>query len=186
MSAFVHLFDPPTRCVVGTVGEPGERTFFLQVQDAERIISVILEKDQVRILAERMKDILDQVAPKSSSSIPIDDAPLAQPILAEFRIGILGLAWDDEENRIIIEAGSRVVELAELDGLSELTEDDEDEDEIVEGNEMLDIRLTVDLARGFVERSLRVVKAGRHTCPFCGNLLDQKGHVCQRANGYRR
>lgn len=181
MSSFVHSFDPPTRCVVGTVGGPGERTFFLQVQDADRIISVILEKDQVRILAERMNDILDQVAPDTVASTPIDDAPLAQPILAEFRIGVLGLAWDDEDNRIVIEAGSRVVELGDVEDLLALESNEEEET-----NEMLDIRLTVDMARDFVERSLRVVKAGRHPCPFCGNLLDPTGHICPRANGYKR
>jgi uncharacterized repeat protein (TIGR03847 family) len=181
VSGLVHRFDPPTRCVVGTVGQPGERTFFLQVQDADRIISVILEKDQVRILAERIQDILDQVAPDVVAPSPIDDAPLAQPILTDFRIGILGLAWDDVENRIVIEAGSRVVELEEIGDLPELEIEDEDAN-----NEMLDIRLTVELARGFVERSLRVVKAGRPPCPFCGNLLDPTGHICPRANGYRR
>ena len=185
MSAFVHRFDPPTRCVVGTVGGPGERTFFLQVQDANRIISVILEKEQVRILAERIKDILEQVAPNSVPTLPIDDAPLAQPILAEFRIGILGLAWDDVDNRVVIEAGSRVVELGDVDDLSELDPEESVEDDD-DANEMLDIRLTVELARNFVERSLRVVKAGRPPCPFCGTLLDPMGHVCPRANGYRR
>lgn len=184
MSGLVHRFDPPTRCVVGTVGAPGERTFFLQVQDAERIMSVILEKDQVRILAERIKDILDQVAPvrpNSTAAHPVDDAPLTQPILADFRIGILGLAWDDVENRIVIEAGSRVVEVEEIGEMPELELEEDDNT-----NEMLDIRLTVELARGFVERSLRVVKAGRLPCPFCGNLLDPDGHICPRANGYRR
>jgi uncharacterized repeat protein (TIGR03847 family) len=171
VSGLVHRFDPPTRCVVGTVGQPGERTFFLQVQDADRIISVILEKDH----------ILDQGAPDVVAPSPIDDAPLAQPILTDFRIGILGLAWDDVENRIVIEAGSRVVELEEIGDLPELEIEDEDAN-----NEMLDIRLTVELARGFVERSLRVVKAGRPPCPFCGNLLDPTGHICPRANGYRR
>lgn len=183
----MHRFDPPTRCVVGTVGQPGERTFYLQVQDADRIISVILEKDQVRILAERIKDILDQVEPvmpntfNLNTMIPIDDAPLAQPILADFRIGILGLAWDDVENRIVIEAGSRVVEVEEIGQIPELEPEDESD-----ANEMLDIRLTVEMARAFVDRSLRVVKAGRPPCPFCGNLLDPIGHVCPRANGYRR
>ena len=184
MSGLVHRFDPPTRCVVGTVGQPGERTFFLQVQDADRLMSVILEKDQVRILAERIKDILDQVAPvdpHSANPIPFDDAPLVQPILADFRIGILGLAWDDAENRIVIEAGSRVVEVEEIGEMPELEPEDDDDT-----NEMLDIRLPVDLARRFVERSLRVVGAGRPPCPFCGNLLDPSGHICPRANGYRR
>lgn len=183
MSAFVHRFNPPTRCVVGTVGQPGERTFFLQVQDDERIISVILEKDQVRILAERIRDILDQVAPDTISKLPIDDAPLAQPILAEFRIGIIGLAWDDEENRVVIEAGSRIVELNDVGDLPDLDGEEENEDD---ANEMLDIRLTVELARSFVERSLRVVRAGRPPCPFCGELLEPTGHICPRANGYRR
>lgn len=177
----MHRFNPPTRCVVGTVGEPGDRTFFLQVQDDDRIISVILEKDQVRILAERIQDILDQVAPGVVSPLPIDDAPLAQPILADFRIGVLGLAWDEMGSRIVIEAGSRIVGVEEPDEIPELeVENDSDE------NEMLDIRLTVELARGFVERSLRVVRAGRPPCPFCGNLLDPAGHICPRANGYRR
>jgi uncharacterized repeat protein (TIGR03847 family) len=181
VTGFVHRFDPPTRCVVGTVGQPGERTFFLQVQDGDRTVSVILEKDQVRILAERIQDILNQVAPDVSAPVPADDGPLLQPILADFRIGILGLAWDDVDNRVVIEAGSRVVELEEIGELPELEQEDEGTT-----NEMLDIRLTVELARGFVERSLKVVKAGRPPCPFCGNLLDPVGHVCPRANGYRR
>ncbi len=179
MSGIVHRFDPPTRCVVGTVGQPGERTFFLQVQDANRVISVMLEKEQVRILSERLKDLLDQVAPESAAIFEVDDAPLTQPILADFRVGILGLAWDADERRVIIEAGSRVVEIEDGDDLPR-----EDGDE--ESNEVLDIRLTVAQARGFIERSLRVLRAGRPPCPFCGNVLDPSGHICPRANGYRR
>jgi uncharacterized repeat protein (TIGR03847 family) len=146
VSGFVHRFDPPTRCVVGTVGLPGERTFFLQVQDGERIVSVILEKDQVRILAERIQDILNQVAPDVIAPLPVDDGPLVQPILADFRIGILGLAWDDEENRIVIEAGSRVVELEEIGEIPVLEVEDEDA-----SNEMLEIRLTVEMACELLE-----------------------------------
>jgi uncharacterized repeat protein (TIGR03847 family) len=191
----VFLFDPPERFVVGTIGSPGERAFFLQARSAARVISVALEKQQVSVLAERLGELLDEVVRRSGGSAPVpavspselaDADPLDQPVLEEFRVGTLALAWDADDQIVIIEA------LA----LSEANDDDEDgsseveipfnEDESTEGPDVLRVRLTGAQARAFVDRAQRVVAAGRPQCPFCGLPLDPGGHVCPRQNGYRR
>ena len=63
----IHEFDPPERFVVGTVGEPGARTFFIQARAGARMVSVALEKQQVAALAERVDELLDQVLDDGSS-----------------------------------------------------------------------------------------------------------------------
>ena len=91
----IHEFDPPERFVVGTVGEPGQRTFFLQARAGARMVSVALEKQQVAALAERVDELLDQVLDEASSPtlipavapLDLDDAePLEQPIEEEFMV----------------------------------------------------------------------------------------------------
>jgi uncharacterized repeat protein (TIGR03847 family) len=191
----VFLFDPPERFVVGTIGQPGERTFFLQARSAARVVSVALEKQQVSVLAERLGELLDEVVRRSGGSAPVpavspselaDVEPLDQPVLEEFRVGTLALAWDSDAEIVIIEA------LA----LTETTGDDDEsasevdiafnDDETAEGPDVLRVRLTGAQARAFVERAQRVVAAGRPPCPFCGLPLDSGGHICPRQNGYRR
>src|SRR5687767_623808 len=108
----IHGFDPPERFVAGTVGEPGQRTFFLQAKSGERVVSVALEKQQVAALAERIDELLDEVmgAEGMASVIPavaplaLDDTePLDQPIHEEFRAGTMTLSWDAADNRVVIE-----------------------------------------------------------------------------------
>jgi uncharacterized repeat protein (TIGR03847 family) len=177
-------FDPPDRFVAGTVGEPGERTFYLQASAGGRVVSVALEKVQVAALAEKIDELLDEVrrrqgdesaVPPSTSRELEDVAPLDAPIEEEFRVGTLALAWDGDTSSILIEAQSTVPE--------------EQTAEPVEGAEftgdMLRVRLTPLGARAFARRAQRVVAAGRPPCPLCGNPLDPQGHVCPRQNGHR-
>jgi uncharacterized repeat protein (TIGR03847 family) len=191
----VFLFDPPERFVVGTIGQPGERAFFLQARSAGRVISVALEKQQVSVLAERLGELLDEVVRRSGGSAPVpavspselsDTEPLDQPVLEEFRVGTLALAWDAEAEIVIIEA----LALSESTGEEDESAADVDiafnDDESAEGPDVLRVRLTGAQARAFVERAQRVVAAGRPACPFCGLPLDSGGHVCPRQNGYRR
>lgn len=191
----VFLFDPPERFVVGTVGQPGERAFFLQARSSARVVSVALEKQQVSVLADRLGELLDEVVRRSGGSAPVpaaspsdlsDAGPLDQPVLEEFRVGTLALAWDADAEIVIVEA------LA----VSESTDDDDDEssntelafsdDTSADGPDVLRVRLSGAQARAFVDRAQRVVAAGRPPCPFCGLPLDTGGHVCPRQNGYRR
>src|SRR3954471_16613564 len=109
----VFLFDPPDRFVAGTVGQPGERTFFLQASASGRVTSVALEKIQVAALAERLAELLDEVRRRLGDEVEIpavppptldDMAPLDTPLMEEFRVGTLALAWDADANRVVIEA----------------------------------------------------------------------------------
>ena len=112
MPPVVHEFDPPERFVAGTVGPPGQRTFFLQARDGARLTTVGLEKQQVAVLAERIDELLDEVmaSPDNTALIPAvapldleDSEPLDQPIEEEFRAGTMTLAWDTTSQRIVIE-----------------------------------------------------------------------------------
>lgn len=173
----VFFFDPPDRFVAGTVGQPGERTFYLQASGGGRTVSVALEKLQVRILAERLDDLLDAVRPAPADPVPEDTAPLDAPVEEEFRVGSLGLAWDADGERCVVEA------LAQSD---EGDPEVEPLTDVEEGPDALRVRLPLAMARDFVRRALRVVAAGRPPCPLCGLPLDPAGHVCPRQNGHRR
>ncbi|UNO39163.1 DUF3090 domain-containing protein [Streptomyces sp. MST-110588] len=194
MSRQVFFYDAPDRFVAGTVGLPGRRSFFLQATASGRTTSVALEKTQVAALAERIDELLDEVVRRSGGNAPVpavaptelsDTAPLESPVEEEFRVGTMALAWDGEEQRMIVEAQALVELDADTDeDLAEaeerLLQDDEN------GPPMLRVRLTGTMARAFAKRALEVVNAGRPPCPLCSLPLDPEGHVCPRQNGYRR
>lgn len=189
MAPLVHGFDPPERFVAGTVGPPGERTFFLQAREGARLVSVALEKQQMQALAERVDELLDEVLASShgDAAVPaiaplaLDDTdPLEQPIQEEFRAGTMTLSWDPDDERVVIE----VFPFMEA---AVVTPDQLDEDfEEPEPDEVFLVRLPAGVARAFVKRAEQVLGAGRPDCPFCGNPIDPEGHLCVRANGFRR
>ena len=165
------VFDPPERFVAGTVGPPGGRTFFLQASGEGRTVSVSLEKVQVSVLADRVNDLLDAHA-EGTATEPLGDGdtdPLDTPIEDEFRVDTLSLAWDPDRLVLVIECH------------------DQDPEEVEEETlQTLRVVLPPQLARAFARRCGKVVSAGRPACPFCGQPLDPTGHICPRANGYRR
>lgn len=179
MDPVMHSFDPPERFVAGTVGAPGQRTFFLQARSGRRVVSVALEKQQVSVLAQRVDELLDELMHADTDILipavaPLDladDGPLEQPIDEQFRAGTMTLSWDGEDERIVIEVFP--VEAA-------------DEEALDSAGEVLVVRLPAASARAFVERSRKVVSAGRPDCPFCGEPIDPVGHLCVRANGFKR
>jgi uncharacterized repeat protein (TIGR03847 family) len=176
-----YIFDPPERFVAGTVGEPGDRTFFLQARDGGRVVSVVLEKVQVAVLAERLGDLLDELERRGIEGVevadPEDDAPLDEPLVEAFRAGSLTLGWDGGADRILVEARAQ-----DEDG--EAVDPDEDDDEDEDGPDLLRVRITAAAARAFIERAEQLVAGGRLPCPLCGAPLDPRGHICPRRNGH--
>jgi uncharacterized repeat protein (TIGR03847 family) len=212
----MFVFDPPDRFVAGTVGQPGSRTFFLQARRAGQVISVVLEKVQVAVLAERLGVLLDELEARgitlSGTGVDVDDEPLDEPINETFRATTLTLGWDGDAERILVEARAETDEDEDDDEDAAAEEDDDDDDEPVidmseveglagtaagellaafeaadddaEGPDTLRVRLTADAARGFVNRAIEVIAAGRLPCPLCGQPLDPQGHICPRRNGH--
>ncbi len=183
MTHQVYAFEPPERFVAGTVGPPGERTFFLQARGGGRLVSVALEKVQVALLAEKLDELLTEahrrfgVELPDTSSGPADNEPLDTPLDEEFRVGTLGLAFDVDTATVVIEA------IAVVEGEAE---EDEEDETVTADRDRLRVRLTPAATRAFIDRARRVVASGRPPCPLCGQPLDARGHLCPRHNGYRR
>lgn len=201
MAGLTFEYDAPQRIVVGTVGEPGGRTFFLQVRGARAgtpgisVTSVSLEKQQVTVLAERLDEMLDEILRRSGGSAPVPAvAPVGQedldpldPPEEDFRVGTMSLGWDVERELVVIECfaalDSDFVAGAEVE-----ESDDQEDDPPGTGGDRNVLRVSMSgaTARLFVRRAAAVVAAGRPPCPFCEGPLDPQGHICPRANGYRR
>jgi uncharacterized repeat protein (TIGR03847 family) len=167
-----YEFSRPERFIAGTVGEPGERAFYIQVRTSSRLFSVAVEKAQVQAISARLDVMISEIRKANPliniEKFPIDDSPLESPVDAEFQVGAMSLAWDEESALISIE-------------LYELEEDEEDSE-----GEVVEINISLGMAAAFSSRSKAVVNAGRLPCPFCGIPIDPRGHLCPRANGYRR
>jgi len=185
MPTLVHQFDWPDRVVVGTVGRPGSRTFYLQVRDGARSASVALEKEQSAVLADKIDEVLDALmadegnrfnVPATTAAELVDDDPLDQPVEEQFRAGLIRLGWDPSTVQVVVE----VFPFVEAD---DDTDDDTDgETAETEPAEMLLVRMPVGTARAFVQRTRLVVRSGRPLCPLCGRPVDDDGHVCGAAD----
>lgn len=163
--------EEPLRCIVGTVGLPGERTFYWQIKTKSNNFSVRLEKQQAAVIAEQIENLLDDNFDKEIDSgrknaPTIDKEPLELPIIEE--LSLLGIG---------IFLNGRNIEISlNLDGLETPDQD----------KQTIQVILTRNQAREFCARTRVVVAAGRAICPFCSLSIEVSGHLCLRANGYRR
>src|SRR4051812_7210738 len=134
MTHQVYAFEPPERFVAGTVGPPGERTFFLQARGGGRLVSVALEKVQVALLAEKLEELLLEAHRRFGVDLPepaattTDNEPLDTPLDEEFRVGTLGLAFDVDTATVVIEAIAVSEEEVEEEEPA-VADDDEDDEE---------------------------------------------------------
>ncbi len=204
-----HVFESPERFVVGTVGQPGAREFYLQARAGERAVTVGVEKAEVAALAEGLTVLLTEVR-KGGVTQPagatIDRDPLEGAdggVEADFTLDRLTVAWDGHS--VVVEAAATApptgpddelpapelsdeeaadlaAVLAELDAdLDDLDVPDE-LDDLDQPVASLRVRLTLDQAYGFVSRAEAIVAAGRQPCVLCGKPDDPEGHLCPRLN----
>jgi len=177
MPTRVHEFAWPDRVVVGTIGLPGARTFYLQVRAGTQIVSIALEKQQSALLAEKIDEILDQLmtvegnpfSVPTSTPIELVDNDQLEAVEEQFRTGSMSLGWDPTTAQVVIEAYA----------ITDVDADDESLDEVgANAAEMLLVRMPVGTARAFAKRTREIVGAGRPTCPLCGYPIDADGHIC--------
>lgn len=167
-----YEFKSVDRFICGTIGEPGEREFYLQVRAGSALVSASLEKTQASTLAQRLEILCKQVSKEDVTlvvdRVDRDDAALESPVDKDFAIGAISIAWDDSLKKICVE----------LFSIKEIEVEDEAPD--------ITMNLTLGQAKAFIVRTSAVVNAGRVPCPFCSLPIDPRGHLCPRANGYRR
>lgn len=165
------------RFTVGTVGLPGERTFFIQIRTAEQLLSLSLEKSQTMALSERLRYMVKEIRTAHPlihiENLERDSLPLEIPIDEEFRIGSMALFYDESTAEI-------QVDLREM-----ATDIDDDLDDMTD-TDVVRAFITPAQAIAFADRADLLVASGRKPCPFCGFPIDPNGHLCPRANGYRR
>lgn len=163
MSTITHGFDWPDRFIVGTVGLPGDRTFYLQAKDHDRTFSVALEKQQSAALADGIGELLSQLrelegnpasVPDETDALLVDNEPLDLPLDEEFRVGVLTLGWDPTTTQVVIEAApAPEIDPEQLEDITSI--------EDIEPEQLFVVRIPVGSARAFVERTRAVVAAGR-------------------------
>ncbi len=176
----LRTFTDVSRFTVGTVGLPGERTFYLQLNSGNTVISASLEKSQVAALSERLEYMLKEIrlvhplAPRPQ--LIRDSLPLEMPVMDEFRIGSIAIFFDEDTQLIQID----------LREVNTNDEDLDDESPLLEDIQVIRLFISPSQAKTFHDRAELVIAAGRQPCPFCGFPIDPQGHLCARANGYRR
>jgi len=172
--------DPVTRLTADTVGVPGRRSFFLQAASGADQVTLLLEKEQVRALAERLQSLLPEMAaehpedPDEARAAEAGELSLMEPLEPDFRVGQLSLDYDSGRDRFVMVA-------------TELTAAEADEDTAPpEPPEPREVRLWVTRPqlRVLARHGAQVVARGRPPCPLCGLPLDAAGHVCPRQNGH--
>lgn len=161
-------------------GRPGERTFFLQSRSETLTLTYQLEKGQVEVLGEKLKELLLMIDPNDPirSGTPARDPAyaLSAPIEPEWRVGTIGLTYEEVADAVVVA----------LEPVSDTAEEGPAEDS---GPDVEDfavrIMLTREQVRAFILHALAIVGEGRPLCQLCGLPMDPDGHKCPASNGHR-
>jgi uncharacterized repeat protein (TIGR03847 family) len=155
-------------------GRPGERTFYLQARGSSGVHSFLIEKQQVAIFAEKLQEMLLMIDEEDTiaSAAPQRDPALGleEPVEPEWRIGTIGLLYDESRDIVVIV-------------LQEIRAEDEEEEEDDEAGYRFFLRR--DQVRSLILHALAAVAEGRPLCQLCGLPMDPDGHVCPASNGHR-
>jgi uncharacterized repeat protein (TIGR03847 family) len=163
--------DPVDRITADAVGEPGDRTFFLQARKGQETLTVVLEKEQVRLLAASIMEILEKVGIETDpAAVPDADLGLEEPVVGLWRAGRLSIGYQEERDLLVLD-------------LEEMTpEDEEGQDRVPEEAR---VWATREQMLAMARHGAEVVAAGRPACQLCGQPMNPEGHWCAAKNGHR-
>lgn len=167
MASHIEL-NPVSHLTIGTVGPPGQRVFYLQGSKGSDLISLIIEKQQASMLASSLETLLEELSqkyPQDDDREPVwTDMRLREPVESLFRVGNMGLGYNEEVGRIVIVS-------------YELVEEDEDPN-------VVSFWASRSQAHSLIKHANEVVQAGRPICGNCGQPIDPGGHFCPNRNGH--
>ncbi len=171
-------FERVDRITAGAVGEPGQRTFFIQAREGERVITIAVEKEQVELLGTSILEILASVGRETGEGPSSDELGLEPPLEPLWRAGRLSIGYAEERDLMLLE----------LEEQTEETEDaGEDEPAAEDVPEPARVRLWATREQMFAlaRHGAEVAARGRPRCRYCGNPMDPEGHMCPAMNGHR-
>jgi uncharacterized repeat protein (TIGR03847 family) len=170
------------RITADAIGEPGARTFYLQARHDDDLVTVIVEKQQVQLLAASILELLSDVTLETGEGPDDDEMELEDPVDPRWRAGRLSIGYDEGRDLFMLE-------LTEYDPDADDQEEGEDDDpESALDHDVEVVRLwaTREQMLALSRRGAAVADRGRPTCQFCGNPLDPEGHACPAMNGHSR
>jgi uncharacterized repeat protein (TIGR03847 family) len=188
MGSMLIELDPVDRLTAGALGDPGERVFYLQGRQSDRLVTVLVEKQQVELLAASLVEILARAGKETGQGPPEEEMDLEEPLLPEWRAGRLSIGYDEDRDLVLLECEEYVPAADDEDD-----EDDEEEEEAAEpveptlpGEEPGRVRFWAsrEQALALARHGAAVAAAGRPRCELCGNPMDPEGHVCPALNGH--
>jgi uncharacterized repeat protein (TIGR03847 family) len=169
--------DPVDRITAGAVGPPGQRVFYLQGRQFDRLVTVVVEKQQVELLAASLVEILARAGKETGQGPPEEEMELEEPVVPEWRAGRLSIGYDEDRDLVLLECEEYVP-----------APDDEDEDDVATSGEVEPGRIRFwasrEQALALARHGAAVAAAGRPRCELCGNPMDPEGHVCPALNGH--
>jgi uncharacterized repeat protein (TIGR03847 family) len=170
MPSSEHDLPDVDRFTAGTVGEPGQRIFYLQAVAGGEVVTLRLEKGQVAALAQYLAELLSDLPTPSPEEVVASAMELQEPVDEEWIVGQLGVVFDESRDRMVVRADEIAAE--------------EDEDETTLG--MARFALTRAQVHAFVVRAATLMQSGRPPCPLCGRPIDPEGHMCIKTNGHAK
>jgi uncharacterized repeat protein (TIGR03847 family) len=175
MTSSEYDLKPVDRLTTGAIGPPGKRVFYIQARKENHLLTLIVEKQQVQLLAERLEKFLDELherypdLPKAEANYEDQEMALEQPIDPAFRVGLLGLGYDEEKDLLVLVARE--------------VETDED---LLETSSVARLWCTRTQLRRMCQWGTEVASRGRPICGNCGQPKDPEGHFCPKSNGHKK
>ncbi|RMG98600.1 MAG: DUF3090 domain-containing protein [Chloroflexi bacterium] len=169
MARHIEL-NPVSFLTVGTIGPPGQRVFYLQGGRGPEVVSLIIEKEQAIMLANSFESLLVELQEKFPATATPEQEPLwtdmrlREPVNALFRVGNMGLGYNEDTDQVVVVA-------------YELVGEDEEPN-------VVSFWATRAQIKAIIPHIYEVVKAGRPICGNCGAPIDPDGHFCPQRNGH--
>jgi uncharacterized repeat protein (TIGR03847 family) len=177
--------DPVDKLTAGAIGEPGHRTFYLQARSGPDLVTVLVEKQQVELLAASILEILATVGAETAEGPGEDELALEDPVDPRFRAGRLSIGYEERRDLMLLEIEEQEEEEDEEGGEDDEGSVEPDEEDLSPDLDRIRLWATREQMLALSRHSAAVAAQGRPRCQFCGNPMDPEGHICPAMNGHR-
>jgi uncharacterized repeat protein (TIGR03847 family) len=168
------------RITADAVGEPGFRVFYIQARRGSELLTIVVEKQQVQLLAASVLELMANLDLETGTGPAEEEMDLEQPLEPRFRAGRLSIGYDESRELFRLEVEEFVPEE------DEQAEENDPRFQIEGEPDQVSLWATREQMFALSRHAAVVVERGRPACQFCGNPMDPEGHVCPAMNGHSK